>query len=187
MDYTNMKIQIEECLHTKKRINADLENNFSFEVGFSESTGYIYGNIYHKKGAYLSELQCGQVKVGVIELAVIEVPEEMQGRKIGSQLFDILIRMIKIFNEHEDVLIDHKKIGEIAGILYPYEPPLDQYEKSIPFYQSRCEKYGLEFLLYEEDDMMDLSLVPKEMYEEFKLDKPEGCFRMVFNSAENDV
>lgn len=112
----------------------------------------------------MPELVFGQEKPGKILIDGIIVPEQMQRKGMGSRLFDILIQIITVLNSSEIFSTNYEKIDEIDGELQPYDPPFDQYEKSVPFYEKKSEQYGFEFILYETDGYLGSELVEKENY-----------------------
>lgn len=62
--------------------------------------------------------------------------------------------MLEIIDVMDSVLIEqgHLPIRVIYGELRPYDPPYDQYEKSIPFYMKQAELHNLSIQFYEEDE-----------------------------------
>ena len=91
-----------------------------------------------------------EIHKGAVEIESITVKPTIQRKGIGTLLFSGMLEILDVMNS---VLIDqgHPSIKEIYGTLIPYDPPYDQYEKSIPFYIKQAELNNLSIQFYEED------------------------------------
>lgn len=116
--------------------------------------------------------------LGCVYIEQIRVDESKQRRGIGGQLFSLLLRIIRELNEN-GYQIDGKKIEKISGALCPYEYPLDQYDKSVPFYLAMASKFDIEFQIYRKDKSYKLNPVHPSEYEDFITDMPEGYFEFL--------
>ena len=99
-----------------------------------------------------------------VELVGLVVDEKCQKRGIGSMLFAGMLRIIEIVNEY-CLIQGYQKISTIFGELNPYEPPFDEYEKSIPFYIKQAKIHNIDISFYEEDE---------DTFERIKIDKEEA-------------
>ncbi len=122
-----------------------------------------------------SQLDFSHSKPGRIHIEQIKVNEEKQRQGTGTMLFSLLLQVVKCLNS-SDLLLGKEIIQTIDGDLYPYEYPLDQYDKSVPFYKKMAQENGLDFTLYERDHLRKLSVVSENAYIEFINREPEGAF-----------
>lgn len=92
-----------------------------------------------------------EIQKGSVEIESIEVSPKVQRKGIGSLLFSGMLEIVDVM---DSVLIEqgHLPIRVIYGELRPYDPPYDQYEKSIPFYMKQAELHNLSIQFYEEDE-----------------------------------
>lgn len=99
-----------------------------------------------------------------VELVALVVDKKCQNKGIGSILFAGMLSIIEIVNEYS-VIQGCQKISTIFGELNPYEPPFDEYEKSIPFYIKQAKLHNIDISFYEEDE---------NTFERIKIEKEEA-------------
>ena len=92
-----------------------------------------------------------EVHKGEVEIESLKVSPEVQRKGIGSLLFSGMLEIVEVMN---DVLQEQglPLISVIYGELRPYDPPYDQYEKSIPFYMKQAKLHNLDIQFYEENE-----------------------------------
>lgn len=168
---------IEECLKIfSETLDVSKTEDSEFGLFFHdyENDGSFCGTIY-KCNELNSQLDFSYINPGKIHIEQIRVNEEKQHQGTGSMFFELLLQIVKCLDS-SDMLLENEKIRIIDGDLNPYEYPLDQYDKSIPFYRKMAEKYGLGFTLYERDNLRRLSVVPESSHFELISRAPEGAF-----------
>ena len=92
-----------------------------------------------------------EIQIGEVEIESIEVSSKVQRKGIGSLLFAGMLEIVRVMN-CELVEQGNPPIRLIYGELRPYDPPYDQYEKSIPFYMKQAALHNLDIQFYEEDN-----------------------------------
>ena len=171
-------LMLEECIR-----------NFADTKEISQTDDSKYGVFFHDYAAdnsfcvtiykcneLDSQLDLCHEEPGRIHIEQIRVNETKQRQGTGTIFFELLLQVIKCLNS-SGVLMKNERIRAIDGDLCPYEYPLDQYNKSIPFYKKMAEKNGLGFTLYECDDLRNLYVVAEDVYIDLISREPEGAFK----------
>lgn len=92
-----------------------------------------------------------EIQKGEVEIESIVVSPKVQRKGIGSLLFSGMLEIVEVMS---NVLKEQglPPIRVIYGELRPYDPPYDQYEKSIPFYMKQAKRHNLGIQFFEEDE-----------------------------------
>lgn len=86
-----------------------------------------------------------------VEIESIEVSSAVQRKGIGTLLFSGMLEIVEVMN-NELKTQGLPIISAVYGELRPYDPPYDQYEKSIPFYMKQAQIHNLGIQFHEDNE-----------------------------------